>query len=396
MKIYILMVALTLGSVATLLAQGIEFNHGTWAEIKAQAKKENKLIFLDFYTVWCAPCRKMAREVFPLPEAGDFYNKHFINVKVDAEKGEGITLAKEYRPSGYPTLVFTDTDGKQLYRTTGAESAQELIKHAEVALNPQKDYDLLKEKYAKNELGKDDLYRFMVIAKAKDQNNEVNDIFDRYFDLVHQENSKEIFVLMEDFLSSSSSSSFKYLLAYRNNFYRTAGKKQVDDYIKKILKQEFSSKFLHYNSKESEQNYLAAKAVLESKANLTEKEKLQLDVSYYQQARDENNFIKAADLLVKKYAYRDDEEISMILGGSYMVKNRNHLLMLKKWAEIAVAIRGNSLNYLGLAMICDQLMDKENALKNIEFCMEASKRDDDGKAGMIEQFKQRIEQHYKN
>lgn len=396
MKKYILMAVLTLVSAATLLAQGIEFNHDSWSEIKAQAKKENKLIFLDFYTVWCAPCKKMAKEVFPLPEAGDFYNKHFINVKVDAEKGEGIVLAKEYRPSGYPTLVFTDADGKQLYRTTGAENARELIKHAEVALNPQKDYDLLKEKYAKNELGKDDLYRFMVIAKAKDQNNEVNDIFDRYFGLIHHGNSKEIFAMMEDYLTSSGASSFRYLLIYRNNFYRTAGRKQVDDYIKKILKQEFSSKFFRYDSKESAENYFAAKAVLESKANLTEKEKLQLDVSYYQQAHDENNFIKSADLLVKKYAYKDDEEISMILGAAYLVKSRDHLLMLKKWAEMAVAIQGNSLNYLGLAMVCDQLNDKESALKNIDLCIAASKRDDDGKAGMIEQFKQRIQQHYKN
>ncbi|WP_316835386.1 thioredoxin fold domain-containing protein [Pedobacter nutrimenti] len=395
MKKYVLMVVLTLVSVATLLAQGIEFNHGTWSEIKAQAKKENKLIFLDFYTVWCAPCRKMAKEVFPLPEAGDFYNKHFINVKVDAEKGEGITLAKEYRPSGYPTLVFTDADGKQLYRTTGAENAQELIRHAEIALNPQQDYELLKGKYAKNELGKEDLYRYMVMAKAKDKTKEVNDIFDRYFSLV-KPSGTGVFTLMEEYVTSSSSKSFVYLQRHRNDFYRSSGKKQVDAYIKKVLLQEFSSQFLSYNNHERQEHYFASKSLLKSKTLLTEKEDLKLDMSYYQQAQDENNFMKAADLLVKKYAYKDDEEISMILGGAYLVKGQQHLLMLKKWAEMAVTLKDSSLNYLGLAMICDQLKDKENALKNIELCMAASKRDDDGKASIIEKFKQRIQQHYKN
>jgi thioredoxin-related protein len=395
MKKYVLMMVLTLGSVATLLAQGIEFNHGTWSEIKAQAKKENKLIFLDFYTVWCAPCRKMAKEVFPLPEAGDFYNKHFINVKVDAEKGEGVTLAEEYRPSGYPTLVFTDADGKQLYRTTGAENAQELIKHAEIALNPQQDYELLKGKYAQNGLGKEDLYRYMIMAKAKDKTKEVNDIFDRYFSLV-KSSGTGIFSLMEEYVTSSSAKSFVYLQQHRNDFYRSSGKKQVDAYIQKILVQEFSSQFLSYNKHESPEHYFAAKTLLKSKTLLTEKEELKLDMSYYQQIQDENNFMKSADLLVKKYAYKDDEEISMILGAAYLVKGQQHLLMLKKWAEMAVAVKDNSLNYLGLAMVCDQLKDKENALKNIELCMAASKRDDDGKADMIEQFKQRIEQHYKN
>ena len=34
-------------------AVGIEFNHGSWAEIVSKAKAENKLIFIDFYTQWC-------------------------------------------------------------------------------------------------------------------------------------------------------------------------------------------------------------------------------------------------------------------------------------------------------------------------------------------------------
>jgi len=157
MKKYILaLLILFIGSVGALHAQGIEFSHANWNDIKAQAKNEHKLIFLDFYTVWCSPCKKMAMEVFPLPEAGDFFNKHFINVKVDAEKGEGKDLAKTFRPTGYPTLVFTDADGKQLYRTGGAESAAELIKYGKIALNPQEDYERLKEKYDKNVLGKED------------------------------------------------------------------------------------------------------------------------------------------------------------------------------------------------------------------------------------------------
>lgn len=35
-----------------ILAQ-IKFEHGTWEEIKAKAKAENKLIFMDAYTSWC-------------------------------------------------------------------------------------------------------------------------------------------------------------------------------------------------------------------------------------------------------------------------------------------------------------------------------------------------------
>lgn len=75
---------------------GLNFLHGlTWAEAVTKAKSENKLIFIDFYTQWCGPCMNMAQTVFSLPEVGYYYNNTFINLKIDAEDGEGITLAKK-------------------------------------------------------------------------------------------------------------------------------------------------------------------------------------------------------------------------------------------------------------------------------------------------------------
>lgn len=389
MKKYIVLLFLITGSVGRLCAQGIEFNHGNWAEIKAQAKQENKLIFLDFYTVWCAPCKKMAMEVFPLPAAGAFYNQHFINVKVDAEKGEGITLAKIYGPSGYPTLIFTDADGKQLYRTTGAETAEELIKHGKIALNPQEDYERLKDQYAKNELGKNDLFRYMIILKAKGNLAGVNEAFDGYFKYINKP-GKEVFELMKEYVSSSNSTAFKYLQSHKNEFYGQAGKKETDAFMKNILLNELAAQFFYYNKKEPLEHYLAAKAALKTKVSLTEKEELEMDKSFYSNAKDEDNYMKKAAMLVKKYSYDNDEELSMILGEAYLLKKNENLQLFKQWAEIAVALKDNSLNYIGLAMICDRLNDKTNALKYIELGIAASKRDDDGKVEQIEQFKQQI------
>jgi uncharacterized protein YyaL (SSP411 family) len=59
-----------------------------------KAKKENKLIFVDAYASWCGPCKLMVKNIFPLKTVGDYYNSHFINAKIDMEKGEGIELAK--------------------------------------------------------------------------------------------------------------------------------------------------------------------------------------------------------------------------------------------------------------------------------------------------------------
>ena len=113
--------------------QGVEFEHISLEEALAKAKKENKLVFIDFYTVWCGPCKKMAKIIFPLPEVGDVYNKNFINLKLDAEK-EGEAVAKQYNVTGYPTLLYLDTDGNVLLKDTAFKPEEIFLNMAQMAI----------------------------------------------------------------------------------------------------------------------------------------------------------------------------------------------------------------------------------------------------------------------
>ena len=79
-----------------VFSQGIQFETSSWKEVLQKAKQENKLIFVDLYTTWCGPCKKMAAETFPQQVVGDYFNKNFVNYKIDAEKGEGPELAGKY------------------------------------------------------------------------------------------------------------------------------------------------------------------------------------------------------------------------------------------------------------------------------------------------------------
>ncbi|HEX2901248.1 MAG TPA: DUF255 domain-containing protein [Bacteroidia bacterium] len=108
-------------------ATGIQFFHGTFAEAQAKAKKENKLIFMDAYTSWCAPCRFMSANVFTDQSVGEYYNAHFVNIKVDMEKGEGPDLGRRYSVMAYPTLLFIDGNGEVKSRTMGGKPASEFI-----------------------------------------------------------------------------------------------------------------------------------------------------------------------------------------------------------------------------------------------------------------------------
>lgn len=138
MKKYVLL-SFLLFCTGALFAQGINFDHGTWKEVLAKAKAEDKLVFVDVYTSWCGPCKKMAAEVFPLVEVGQVFNPNFVNYKIDAEKGEGIDIAKQFGVKSFPTYLFVNGDGVLVYRSGGYNPAPVFLKEAGIAIKEKHD-----------------------------------------------------------------------------------------------------------------------------------------------------------------------------------------------------------------------------------------------------------------
>lgn len=95
-------------SVINVFAQkeGVHFELLTFDEAVTVAKLSDKLLFIDCYTDWCGPCKKLDKDFFPNKEIGDFYNHHFVNIKMNMETSEGSEIAKVYGIQSYPTLLF--------------------------------------------------------------------------------------------------------------------------------------------------------------------------------------------------------------------------------------------------------------------------------------------------
>ncbi len=107
--------------------EGIQFSEASWATVLKQAKAEKKIIFLDTYASWCGPCKQLQKNVFTKKDVADYFNKQFINVKIDIEKGEGPALAQVYPTEYLPTLLFINGNGKVLKKVIGYQSPQELL-----------------------------------------------------------------------------------------------------------------------------------------------------------------------------------------------------------------------------------------------------------------------------
>lgn len=150
-----------------------------------QAKKENKLVFVDFYTDWCGPCRVMSRDVFPQKKVGDYFNARFVSIKLNAEK-EGKADAATYNVKAYPTFLVLDTDRKVKLDIKGLMSAEVFLSKIESELNPQLSPEKMKERYDGGERSPElvNAYAFHFMEQGKEDEGYriVNDYFNSLTD----------------------------------------------------------------------------------------------------------------------------------------------------------------------------------------------------------------------
>jgi len=114
--------------------KAIEFHHNNFLTKIESSKKHSNPVFIDFYTTWCAPCKVMDRDVFTQSEVVSFLNQNFINLKVNAEKGEGKKMSRKYNVSAYPTLLFIDANGEEVGRHVGMLSVNAMTKLAKKSI----------------------------------------------------------------------------------------------------------------------------------------------------------------------------------------------------------------------------------------------------------------------
>ncbi|MFT6983264.1 MAG: thiol:disulfide interchange protein [Crocinitomicaceae bacterium] len=114
---------------------GITFKSMTLEKAQKEALKSGKLIFIDAYTDWCGPCKRMAATSFKDPAVGELFNANFINLKIEMEKNpEGPGIARKYSVKAYPTLIIIDGTGKVVKQTIGMKSKDQLLAMANSVL----------------------------------------------------------------------------------------------------------------------------------------------------------------------------------------------------------------------------------------------------------------------
>jgi thiol-disulfide isomerase/thioredoxin len=119
--------ALVLVITALPVLAGVQWADASYEEIVKRAKAEKKHVFIDFYATWCGPCKKLDEVTYKDEKVIAFLND-MIPTKWDAEKGQGLELAKMYGIAAYPTLLLLGPDGREIDRYLGYVDPDAFIK----------------------------------------------------------------------------------------------------------------------------------------------------------------------------------------------------------------------------------------------------------------------------
>lgn len=234
---------------------GIHFSKDSLlSDALIKAKKENKLLFIDCYTVWCGSCKQLASQIFPQKEVGDFYNKKFINLSFDMEKPEGLMIRKKYNIYAFPTLLFLDSNGDVVHMSVGARDANYLIELGKVALDTTKNLKALLQKIKKGDRTSETLSSYLNInGNAIDKDSLLHDYFNSKS--ADEKLSKNSWNLFLNFVQDIDDPQFQFFIKNRKDYESKYGKVITD---KKLMA---GFDYYKYKYRDNLQKYEALKLI---------------------------------------------------------------------------------------------------------------------------------------
>lgn len=348
--------------VGQIGAQGIDFFQGSFQEALETAKKEDKAVFVDAYTTWCGPCKRMSKYVFTEEKVGDYYNSNFVNLKLNMEKEEGMKFKLKYPVSAYPTLYYISPDGEVLHVTKGGRQPDQFIDLGKKALLKYDRSSEFAELYEGGDRSFNTVYNYVkaLNKSGKPSLKIVNDYLAGQKDLTTNENLQIIFEGMTRF----DSRVYDLFSQYEKQIRGIVDAEVFDHKIKKVSDQtvqkaiEFKEVSLLETAQKERAKFISSD---------TKSFDLSSNMDYAVATQDQKMYLKNAKKFCKKFGKDASTKNRMVKDVLRDFKGNNPVMeWAAKTAKAAAEQGGLSEYYLHLGYTQFFLDQKDEALKSAE------------------------------
>ena len=188
MRCFLLVVILCMRhfAYAQQATQRVKFESIPLGNAFDHAGQVGKPLFVEVSTEGCNPCVVHENQMFNDPEISGFINEHFTTKWVNADKGEGIEFAKNYKVNHFPTFLVFAPSGELVYRQRGPAGSipnyLEFVKQGYLASQSKETFSELKKQFLRGEASKEVMARLLSNADLLKYNFEsVQDVAAAYY-----------------------------------------------------------------------------------------------------------------------------------------------------------------------------------------------------------------------
>jgi hypothetical protein len=280
----------------------------------------------------------MKSEVFTDTLVINFMKKNFICASQDIEKGEGDFFRKKFGIRFYPTFLFLDEDGKELYHTSGEFTPTNLIAEAQNAMTKEKQFPYLEQQFLSDVSNSDKCLAYlMALNKGRDRNL-LAPIAMKYL-ATQSENqliSANNWKIIANGVTDPQSREFQFVLQHQKEFEAVASQKRVQRKIENIVVELLTPALEYKDTVAYAKKRLIAKTIQTAKNDSLVNS---FDMQMAEQTKNWKKYKQITTASVDKY-YAKDVRILKEVASNYL-KNISNLEGIKAaigWALQALTI----------------------------------------------------------
>jgi hypothetical protein len=278
---------------------GIHFFKGSWTDVKQKANAEHKDIYMDCYTTWCGPCKRMEYEVYTDTAVSRYYNDHFICYRMDMEAGDGPMIANMYEVHLYPTHLYFNSAGDLVHRESGYKEVGDFIQLGKDGIDINTQSGKLWTQYEHG--NRDPLFLLEYTQYLKSEHLDYSAVFDQYILAMEKEPVDSFFLRnIYTYTSNIQTNAYKIFEQHENTFAKWFGK----FYIGTKYKFEILDKSLEMATKTKNDSLykLIEKLYVEKVQDASEKEvKEELYFPYLRKSAQYQKYYDSLEIFIQKY-----------------------------------------------------------------------------------------------